>query len=308
MMLNLLDVFRPKRWYRNLFMILGMFIAIKILDLSGAEILGKEKLFSIIISFISLCLVTSANYGINGIFDAKTDSYHPQKKDRAIPSGRISKNLVLIVSIILYILGLILILLINNWMLSVSIGLLILSSIFYNIPPIRLKDRAYADFVFEALNNPIRLMIGWYAVSTPNNIVPASFIFGYWFFGIFLMAAKRFGELRFIQNQEIAKEYRASLAYYTEKSLLMAMIVALVALSYMLGVLSIKYSIDIFMALPLLIIWILWFFKLAYEENTVVKDPERIFEKKPFVIFTVLIAIIFIYLFYSGNQFIGWLK
>lgn len=310
MLNNLLDVFRPKRWYRNLFMVLGTIIAVKILDLSYIQVLTQKNIFQIVLVFVVLCLITSANYGINEVFDAQSDSHHPQKKTRAIPSGRISKKLVVSVSVFLYILGLIIIVWTagNNWTLILSFLLLIISGILYNIPPFRLKNKIYIDFIFEAINNPLRLMIGWYAIAQPNQIVPVSFISGYFFFGIFLMAAKRFGELRFINDHAMAKEYRTSLGYYTEKSLIMSMIGSLIALSYMLGILSLKYSVDVVLALPFLVIWVLWFLNLAYEENTVVKDPERIFEKKSFVTFTIITAIVFIYLFYSGNQLFWWLK
>ncbi len=308
MLNNLLDVFRPKRWYRNLFMIIGVVIAVKILNLTASEVFGSHRLSIIFLAFLSLCIIASANYGINEILDAKSDAYHPQKKFRAIPSGRISKKLVLVISILFYIIGFVLICFSGNWALVLSLSLLIVSGIVYNIPPIRLKDRAYLDFTAEAINNPIRLMIGWYAVAAPHNIVPASFILGYFFLGVFLMAAKRFGELRLMGDNTTASLYRTSFKNYTQENLLMAMITSAVAFSYMLGVLSIKYSVDEVLALPFLTIWILWFFKIAYEENTIVKDPERIFEKKPFLLFTVVTAVIFIYLFYSGNQFFGWLR
>ena len=40
------------------------------------------------------------------------------------------------------------------------------------------------------------------------------------------------------------------------------------------------YNIDLIMTVPCIIIWTVWFFDIAYEENTIMKDPERIFEKK----------------------------
>jgi hypothetical protein len=151
-------------------------------------------------------------------------------------------------------------------------------------------------------------MIGWYAVATAAQIVPASFILGYWFLGIFLMAAKRFGEIRLIGDTATATRYRQSLGHYNEERLLMAMIGAVAAFAYMLGALAFKYSVDIMLSLPFIIGWIIWFFGLAFEENTIVKDPERIFEKKLFLGFTLVTLAMFTYLFFSGNQILGWVK
>jgi hypothetical protein len=36
-----------------------------------------------------------------------------------------------------------------------------MQGIFYNVRPMRTKDRAYLDVISESINNPLRLMIGW---------------------------------------------------------------------------------------------------------------------------------------------------
>ena len=233
MIKDLINVFRPIRWYRNVFMVLGTILAVNILNITPSAFFTGQYIYPFFVSFIGICLISSGNYGINEVLDAETDSHHPVKKNRAIPSGRVPKNIVIIISLALYLIGLGMTFLLNNLMLSVSAGLLFISGILYNIKPFRFKDRPYLDFCFEALNNPIRLLIGWYAVTT--HIVPASFILGYWFLGIFLMAAKRFGEMRFIKDETTASNYRRSLHYYTEEKILFAMIGSLVAFSFMLG-------------------------------------------------------------------------
>jgi decaprenyl-phosphate phosphoribosyltransferase len=304
---NILDVFRPKRWYRNLMMIIGTVIAIKVLN-EGSHIYSVHHIAIFIVAFVSLCLTASGNYGINEILDAKSDAKHPQKKHRAIPAGRISVKTVLIISIVLYILGLALIAFTGNIPLIISVLLLCISGIVYNVPPIRLKDKAYVDFTTEALNNVIRLMIGWYVVAKPGQIVPASFLFAYWFIGIFLMAAKRFGEIRLIGNKAKAAQYRLSLQHYDEEHLLMAMVGAVSAFSFMLGVLSLKYSVDVVIVLPFIIAWIIWFFKLSFEENTIVKDPERIFEKKGFLMYSLFVGVLFAFCFFTGNKYLNFLR
>lgn len=305
---NLLDVFRPKRWYRNLTMILGSVIALKLLHISLHSALHDPIASHFVLALVGVCLIASGNYGINEVLDAEADKNHPEKKNRAIPSGRVSAKLVVYLSIAWYAIGMLLVILTGNIALVISAGLLLISGITYNVPPIRSKDRAYIDFTTEALNNPIRFLIGWYAVTDSHHIFPASFVLGYWFFGIFLMAAKRFGEIRVISSQSKAKKYRPSLAHYTEEHLLMAMISGLTAFSYMLGALSLKYSVDVILVLPFIVAWVVWFFALAFEKDTIVISPERIFEKKYFAAFSVLTLTVFLFFFYTGDQLLGWVK
>lgn len=305
---NIIDVFRPIRWYRNLTMLFGAVIAIRILRLKYAELLTGHRMITVALALTATCLVASGNYGVNEVLDAEYDIHHPEKQHRAIPSGRISASLVIALSVILYIAGLAMVAVLHNWLLLTGLVLFLLSGLAYNVSPVRLKDKPYLDFTSEALNNPIRLMIGWYAVATSAQIVPLSMLLGYWFLGVFLMAAKRFGELRLLGDREKARAYRASLGYYDEEKLLMAMIGAATAFSFMLGVLSFKYSVDAILVLPFVIAWIVWFFAMAFESNTVVNSPERIFEKPGFTAFTIALLIGFTFLFYTGDKILGWVK
>ncbi len=291
-LLIIVRVFRPLRWYRNVFMLLGVVIAIGDLNFH----LTQSSVLLIFLAFVALCCITSGNYGINEILDVDSDKYHPVKKNRAIPSGEVSSGLVLFISLCFYLGGMLIAWNFHKPVLMAAIGMLIVSAIFYNIKPFRFKELPYVDFIFEALNNPIRFIVGWYAIAEPHQIAPSSFILAYWFFGIFLMAAKRFGEIRFIKDKDDAERYRKSFKGYNEQKLLISMIVALVMASCMLGALAMKHSVDLILFLPFFAIWVAYFFHLAYESNSIVKDPERIFEKIPFLIYSILLSILFIVL------------
>jgi len=282
--------------------LLGALLALKI-----TEIGISESFVGILCAFISICLVASGNYGINEVLDVEHDAQHPQKKLRSIPSGKISSMPVVIISIILYIAGLSIVLPLRNTMLIISVFLLLLSGILYNVKPLRLKDKPYMDFIAESFNNPIRLLVGWYSVAPSNKLVPSSFILGFWFLGMFLMASKRFGEYRFFKDKDQLAEYRKSFKHYTEERIIISMIASLSAFMFMLGALCIKYSVDLVLFLPFVIVFIVWFFRLAYEKDTIVKDPERVFEKKLFVLYSVVVCGLFIYLLFSGNQLLGFL-
>ncbi|MCD6419518.1 MAG: UbiA family prenyltransferase [Synergistetes bacterium] len=299
----LIDVYRPKRWYRNTFMLVGALFALKVLH---QNILSN--LYGIIVGFISICLVASGNYGINEILDAEADAHHPEKRHRAIPSGRISKRFVLVISVLLYLSGLVLSTLTNNYMLEISVLLLLISGILYNVKPFRLKDKPYLDFISEAANNPIRLLVGWYSVASAEHLVPASVVLGFWFLGIFLMASKRFAEIRFVRDRNELVAYRKSFAHYSEEKLMIAIVASLAACSFMFGAISMKYSADLILLLPFVVVFVVWFFHLLYEENSIVKDPERIFEKKWFLVYSTFVLLLFVYFLFTGNQYLGFLR
>jgi decaprenyl-phosphate phosphoribosyltransferase len=301
MLKDIISVFRPKRWFQNLITIIGGILPIQLMQLSYSV-----HWRSILLCFIASCVVSSANYGINEVLDAEQDKHHPQKKNRAIASGRLTKPFVIFGSVILYIIGLIIVYDYINIATTIVLCLFILTAVLYNVKPFRFKDVPYLDFTFEALNSPLRILLGWYSVT--EHIFPASLILAVWFLGVFLMAAKRFGDLRLIEDKNALNNYRRSQKYYTEKKLLFAMIGSLSIFYYMLGALCMKYSIDLIITLPFIIVWTIWFFHLAHEENTIVKDPERIFENIPFVSFSALTFGVFVYLFMTKSHVLNFLK
>lgn len=298
-----ISIFRPVRWYQNIVVLLGMFLASTILNISLIEILPF-----LFLATLGVCLIASANYGINEIADLESDKHHPKKKNRAIPSGRVSPKKVFILSLIFYFFGLLLLKPLGTYLLFFFVTLWIINSILYNFKPIRLKDKPYIDFLSEALNNPLRILIGWYIVSKPEQIISSSFVLSFWFLGVFLMISKRFGEIRFIKDAKKIVAYRKSLRYYSEENLLIAMIAALGAFYYMFGALSMKHNIDYILVLPFIIIWTIWFFHISYENDTIVKDPERIFEKKKFLFYSLITLLMFMYLFISKTHLMIFIK
>ena len=289
---DLIGVFRPKRWYRNAFMLLGSLMAVFL-----TQIAPSEALFPIVISFAAICLVASGNYGINEVCDAETDKHHPQKQFRALPSGRIKFSTVIAASLLLYALGLFLAWQLHNpWVLAALILFILTTGILYNIPPVRLKDKPFLDFILESFGNPVRLLVGWYAVT--SQIVPISFIVIFWCLGIVLMAGKRFAELRFLKDRSDMALYRKSLSYYTEEKLLLAMVAASLVLLYMFGLLSVKHEIDLVALMPFVVFFIVWYFHLAHQPDSIAKDPERIFENWPFVFYALALTLAFFLIFY----------
>lgn len=277
-----ISVFKPVRWYQNLLIPVGAFSAALLLhrDLKEWPV--------VLLVTIAGCLIASGNYGINEVFDMEQDRYHPKKKDRALPSGSLDPGRTLLLSAVIYAVGFGIILLLKQWLVAALFIFYLINALAYNLKPFRLKDRAFLDFISEALNNPARFLAGWYAIPGAHAVFPVGIVSAIWFFGIFLTASKRFGEVRFIRDRGQLEHFRKSMIHYSERKLLSFMIASMIVSYCLFGAFFMTLRIDLLALLPFVLVWTIWFFYLAYEENTIVKDPERVFEKIPFMLFSIL--------------------
>ncbi len=99
--------------------------------------------------------------------------------------------------------------------------ILLFMGIVYNVRPLRSKDIPFLDVISESFNNVLRLLLGWFIV-TSQWLPPVSIMIGFWMGGSFLMAVKRYAEYRMIGDPVRAGLYRKSFRFYTEKSLLVS--------------------------------------------------------------------------------------
>ena len=74
---------RPHQWYKNLLVFLALFFS--------GNLFNSSLLLLSAYAFLVLILVSSANYAINDIIDAKKDRLFAEKKNRPIAAGRIKK-------------------------------------------------------------------------------------------------------------------------------------------------------------------------------------------------------------------------
>ena len=202
---------------------------------------------SIILGFVAAIAIASANYVINEYLDRDFDRHHPTKSSRAAVQTELSGRIVLIERMLFVAVGLG-----AAWVAAPTmfwIALIFASQgVFYNVPPLRTKDKAYLDVISEWINNPLRLAIGW-AMVDPGSLPPSSVLFSYWFGGAFLMAAKRLSEYRQIvasHGMELLTRYRASFLGYSELSLNLSCFVYAMLANFFLAVFLIKYRIEYF--------------------------------------------------------------
>ena len=265
---------RPSHWFKNLFMIPGAVFAF--LEF-GPPVTGA--LITLTWGFISTCFIASANYLINEILDAKYDKYHPIKRQRAAVSGKISIGVVYVLYTASLCMGSLIGFLFVNVPFGITVLALAICGIFYNVPPIRLKEFVYVDVIFESFNNVIRLFLGWFCV-TPFLIPPVSVVLAFWFAGAFLMTAKRYAEYRFIGDPEKAGQYRRSFKYYDEKKLLLCCLFYASSFSFFFGIFLYKYRIEYILLFPLFSGLFAWYMRIAMKKFSPAQNPQSLYREK----------------------------
>lgn len=279
---------RPDHWLKNFFMLPGAALAI-IVDRA------QWSLWPLVVGIVSTCLVASANYTINEYLDGKFDRFHPTKSARPTAQGRIKGGYVLIQYLALATGGLGLASLLNPVFGYASLALLIMG-ILYNVEPVRTKDRAYLDVLSESINNPLRLILGWAAVTT-IILPPASLLLTYWMGGAYLMAIKRFAEYRLIADPERAGLYRRSFRHYTETSLQLSAFFYALTSVFFLGIFLIKYRIEFIISFPFFALLFAWYQKIALRPKSTAMNPEKLYLEPHFLAYVAFLILLVAVLF-----------
>jgi 4-hydroxybenzoate polyprenyltransferase len=285
-----LQICRFDHWIKNVFIIPGLLIAISVYPQS----LNAHLAVSIVIGFLAAGLIASSNYVINEILDAPFDALHPTKKNRPTPSGKVNIPLGYVQWIVLMLIGLGLASLVSQALVWVLLWLWVMGCI-YNIRPVRAKDVPYVDVLVESINNPIRLLVGWYIVSPPVTI-PVSLLISYWMIGAYLMAIKRFAEMRDISKNISARQYRKSFAYYTEQNLLVSIMFYAAASMLFFGAFVMRYRLELILTFPLIAFIMAMYFNLAFKEDGVAQAPEKLWKETPLMAASFLCLVLMVVL------------
>jgi 4-hydroxybenzoate polyprenyltransferase len=272
---------RPEHWIKNVFMLFGTIIALVIYP----RYLTVNTLSSILIGLAATCLIASSNYVLNEIIDAPRDAQHPEKRSRPVPSGLVSLPIAYFEWVMLACLGLFLAWMVNLPFFLSGLGLWVMG-IIYNVPPIRSKEAPIVDVLSEALTNPIRFLMGWYAVAN-LPFPPSSMIIAYWMLGCFLMAAKRLAEYREINDAALAAAYRHSFSWYTEDRLVISMIAYVSGFMFFFAVVMTKYHPELILSAPFLMILMGYIAKLTFLPRSIVQHPERLLKQPAFIMYSL---------------------
>ena len=291
-LLGHIQIARIDHWVKNVFVFPGIVVALSV-DRSR---LASWSWLNFLLGMLAVCLIASSNYVLNEILDAPSDLAHPTKRTRPVPAGRVSIPWAYVEWLALMAAGLALGLHISK-LFTITLAALWIMGCIYNIPPIRTKDLPYVDVLSEAVNNPLRMLAGWYLTGC-MLIPPASLLLSYWMVGCYFMAIKRFAEFREIGDGQRSAKYRKSFGYYNEQRLLVAiMFYASVAMLFF-GAFIMRYRVELILAFPLVALVMSLYLSIAFKPDSAVQRPEGLYREPALMAAVIVCAVVMVILLF----------
>ena len=284
------EIARPDYWFKNVFVIPGIVIALG--TVTGVDF--GHLAVRILIGLAATCLIASSNYTLNEVLDAPTDIHHAVKRHRAIPSGRMKPGAAYVPWILLFAAGMALALSLGIPF-TLSLLALWIMGIVYNVPPVRAKDQPYIDVLSEAINNPLRMLAGWFIV-TSATMAPASLLLSYWMIGCYFMALKRYAELMNIGDRAAAGAYRLSFKHYTPDRLIVAIMFFGSAAMLFFGAFCMRYRLELILAFPLVALVMAMYLRVALKPNSAAQNPEHLYRERGLMVAVVATTVVMVVL------------
>ena len=293
-----LSLLRLDHSVKQIFVVPGIVIAA---SLTGAN-LSAALFYRALLGLAAVVAVASSNYVLNELLDAPFDRQHPTKCLRPAALGRVSFPLAYLQWLVCGILGFLLAYQVSKQLFLSALGLWIMGCL-YNIPPVRMKDIPYLDVLSESINNPIRLLVGWYIV-TSTVVPPASLLVAYWMLGAYFMALKRFSEYRQI-GCEPAMRYRRSFEFYNEEALLTSVTFYAATAMLFFGAFIMRYRIEMVFAFPMIALLMAVYFRLAFSADSPVQNPEKLYREPALMALLVACCTVFVITSFVNLPWLG---
>jgi decaprenyl-phosphate phosphoribosyltransferase len=281
-----LAIARFDHWIKNIFVIPG-FICGYYFDLSQLQD-SRRAVGTLLLGLLAAGILASSNYIMNEYLDREFDRQHPIKKNRAAANNLVSGGWVFVEYVVFLLAGFTLAWAAGRYFLAVSF-VLVMMGIFYNVSPFRTKDKPYLDVLSESINNPLRFLLGWFSIQQ-HFIPPSSILLAYWMGGAYLMAIKRYSELRQINDSKVAASYRKSFGYYDNDRLLVSAIFYATLSTLFLGIFLIKYKIEYIISAPFVSLLFAWYLKIGFKHDSAAVAPEKLYTERKFVVYVVFFA------------------
>jgi 4-hydroxybenzoate polyprenyltransferase len=288
------EIARVDHWFKNSFMALGVVLAF----FYEPGLFSWSSVWSLTIALAATCLVASSNYVLNEILDAPRDRMHPIKRNRPVPAGRVNIPIAYVEWLALAAAGLWLASTLNLAFLGSALWLWVMG-VLYNVPPIRTKEWPYLDVLSESINNPIRLLLGWFAL-IGDRVPPLSLALSYWMIGAFFMGMKRYAEYRHIADRSVAAAYRRSFAYYTEERLLVSLLFYATTCALFAGIFIVRYHVELILFVPFAGGLFAYYLHLGMKADSPTENPERLYRERGFVAYLLVCFTVFVLLMFTS--------
>ena len=190
-----LDLVRPKQWLKNVLVVAA--------PLAAGALLHGDVARNTLVAFVAFCLASSATYCLNDVLDADVDAEHPVKRNRPIPSGRLTPRAALVLSAILAVTSLLIAY--PGSLREVVLLYLVLTALysrFFKHQPVIELGLVSAGFILRAI-------AGGAATGVPLS---QWFLIVAGFGSLFMVTGKRLSELT--RAEKSGSAARAALAHY----------------------------------------------------------------------------------------------
>lgn len=186
---SLISVGRPIHWTKNLSIFAALFLT--------GFLFEKAAFIKTFWAFVAFCLITSATYIINDVFDKEADKLHPTKRFRPIAAGSLPVTVAIIEAVTLIVAAIVVALFahLNSIFLTIMLVYLLIQFLY----SLALKNIAVLDVIVIATGFVLRVYAGAFVINAHLSV---------WFLlcvisvALFLGSGKRRAELNLIQNQE----------------------------------------------------------------------------------------------------------
>jgi 4-hydroxybenzoate polyprenyltransferase len=243
---------RPKQWTKNGFVLAGLVFS--------REALQPFSIMAALLAFAAFCLLSSAVYAANDVFDIEEDRKHPIKRLRPVASGVIPPRSALIFSGTLVVAGMTLAYIAEWHVALVGVGYLALQAAY----SLFLKHQVLLDVMGISAGFVIRALAGVVAVGRPISpwlIVCTGLL------TLFLGFSKRRHELATLG--EDASVHRRNLGDYTVPMLdeMMNIMVSATIIAYTLYTFTVYHNVFMMASIPLVIYGVFRYMLLVHRDG-----------------------------------------
>lgn len=279
----ILKLMRPKQWLKNFFVFAAIIFSGKF---------QNKNIFLLNLGVFALfCLISSAVYVLNDLVDVEKDKQHPDKKNRPIASGKVSKTQAMILELCILCIVLILSYNVNLRILAVLITYYVMNVLY----SFKLKNVVIVDVMIITFGFVLRVISG--SIVTNVQLSPWLILCTI-LISLFLALNKRRSEIVTLKDNK--SSHRKILEEYSIELIdnMLTIVTPSILMTYCLYTFSSIQSRTMMITIPFVLYGIFRYQYLVSKKNVGGK-PEDVFQNDlPFLIDVVLWAILIIVIIY----------